>query len=205
MFNFYGTAYSGVYLNTNGGMTFGSPNSGCDWDAAGIVQPGIAAFWGDMDASEYGADTRANQMTYEACDNAFIVRYVQFQDNDEATWNNTATVTLSANGTVTIVYGAVLSEDILAGVWNGTHTSDQYPTLQANYPAYPSMGSGVILFDYWGTGPDHAGELSNRTITYTATSPANYRVSVSAPGDLESTSRRGERGVKGEKEFPGVR
>jgi hypothetical protein len=121
-----------------------------------------------MDASSNGADTRPNQMLYQQCDDRFIVTYTQFQDLDDSTWNNTATVTLHPNGTVEIQYGTVLSQDILMGVFDGTHGSDQYMSVQATYANYPSMGSGVVLFDDWGLGPTHTGQLNNQSITFQA-------------------------------------
>lgn len=166
-FSFYGDQYSGVYLNSNGGMTFGAGESEYDIAADDVLAPGIAVFWGDMDAGATTASTaRANQMTYEACEDRFIVRYTQFQDNDEDTWNNTATVTLVANGKITIQYGTVLSQDILAGVFDGTHTDDDYVTVQSSYSGYSTSGTGTILFDDWGPGPTHTGQLSNQTIVF---------------------------------------
>jgi hypothetical protein len=166
-FSFYGTQYSSVFLNTNGGMTFLAGQGDYDLAAADVMSPGIAVFWGDMDAGQTTASTaRANQMTYEACSDRFIVRYTQLEDNDNAAWNNTATATLEANGRITIVYGTVLSQDILAGVFNGTHTDDRYVAVQNSYTGYASNGTGTILFDDWGPGPTHTGQLSNRTIVF---------------------------------------
>ncbi len=120
-----------------------------------------------MDAASSAASTaRANQMTYEACADRFIVRYVQFQDNDDDALNNTATITLEASGKVTIQYGTVLSQDILAGVFKGTHTDNRYVAVQNSYSAYATTGTGTILFDDWGPGPTHTGQLTNRTIVF---------------------------------------
>jgi hypothetical protein len=147
-------------------MTFGGGESEYDVAVTDVDLPSIGVFWGDLDASEYGGLTRANQMTYQACADAFVVTYQQMQDNDDETWNNSATVTLSADGTIRIAYGTVLSEDIMAGVFDGTHTNDQYVALASSYSGYSTSGTGTILFDYWGSGPDHGGELSGQTITY---------------------------------------
>jgi len=163
-FSFFGSTYDGVFLNTNGGMTFGA---GLDWFDEAVVDldlPGIAVFWGDMDASS--APSRANQMKYQVCPNAFVVTYNQLQDYDVATWNNTATVTLEASGKITVQYGTVLSQDIAVGVFDGTHTDDRYVAVQNGYAAYATTGTGTILFDSFGSGPDHTGQLNNRTVTY---------------------------------------
>jgi len=167
-FTFYGTQYSTVYLNTNGGMTFGSGEGDYDVAATDVTVPGIAIFWGDLDAAgDPAAVNRANQMKYESCADRFVVTYTQMQDNDDDTWNNTATVTLAANGKITIVYGNVLSEDILVGVFNGTHTDDRYVAVQNNYAAYSTTGTGTILMDDWGSGPSNTtGALNGRTVTF---------------------------------------
>lgn len=164
-FPFYGDTYDAVFLNTNGGMTFGGGTSSYDVAALDVILPGIAVFWGDMDAGEYGGETRANQMRWRQSPACFEVAYAGFQDNDDEAWNNTATVTLHDDGKIVVAYGSVLSEDILVGVFDGSHDDDSYPALGASYDL-SAAGSGVILFDYWDLGPDHAGELSGQTITY---------------------------------------
>ena len=166
-FSFFGTDYSSVFLNTNGGMTFGAGYWWYDVAATDVTNPAIAVFWGDMDASAHGADTRAAQMLYRSCADAFTVTYTNYQDNDDPTWNNTATVTLAADGTITIQYGSVTSSDILVGVFDGTHTDDQYVALASSYPGYSTDGTGTILYDYWGAGPGHGNELSSQSITFT--------------------------------------
>jgi len=157
-----------VFLNTNGGMTFGAGEGDYDVAAADVTSPGIAFFWGDLDAGDNVTSTaRPNQMKYQSCSDRFVVTYNQLQDNDIDAWTNTATATLEASGRITVQYGTVLSEDILVGVFNGTHTNDRYVALQNNYSAYSTNGTGTILFDDFGPGPTHTGQaLSNRTITY---------------------------------------
>ena len=148
-------------------MTFGGGDNEFNPAAEDVVQPGIAVFWGDLDASGSSASQqRANQMTYQVCTDRFIVRYQQLQDHRVDTWNNTATVTLEASGRIVIEYGTVLSEDLLVGVFDGTHTDDRYLALQNSYSGYFATGTGIILFDTEGLGPDHMGELTGRTITF---------------------------------------
>ncbi len=166
-FSFYGTQYSNVYLKTNGGMTFGEGVSNYDVAAADVIYPGISVFWGDLDAGDnVAAAARANQMTYEACADRFIVRYTQLEDNDNATWNNTGTITLEASGKITIQCGTVLSQDILMGVFDGVHDDDRFVAVQNSYSAYSTTGSGTILFDDWGSRSAHTGQLTNRTIVF---------------------------------------
>jgi hypothetical protein len=165
-FPFYGTEYGSVYVNSNGGMTFGAGDDRWDVDAAGVADPGIAIFWGDMAPASHGAETRASQMTYQVCSDAFILTFNSFQDHDEPSWSNTATVTLSADGRIVIDYGSVLSEDILVGVFDGTHANDRYVPVTTSYLGYSTSGSGTILFDAFRPGSRHNGELSNRRVTF---------------------------------------
>lgn len=164
-FPFYGDDYDGVYVNTNGGLTFGAGDTDYDVAATEVTTPGIAVFWGDMDASVYGGATRANQLRWRQAPSCFQVAYQQIQDYDSATWVNSATVTLHETGKIVVAYGGVGSEDILVGVFDGTHVDDRYPALGTSFDM-SANGTGVILFDYWDAGPDHDGELTNATITY---------------------------------------
>jgi hypothetical protein len=165
-FPFYGGDYDEVYVNTNGGMTFGAGFDSYDVSAADVEAPGIAIFWGDMDAGEYAGETRANQLRWRQSAACFQVAYQQLQDNDSETWVNSATITLYDTGKIVVEYGTVGSEDILVGVFDGTHVDDSYPALGASFDMSAS-GTGIILFDYWDAGPDHdGGELTNATITY---------------------------------------
>jgi hypothetical protein len=166
-FPFYGQTHTSVFLNSNGGLTFGTGNSAFDEGATQVTQPTVAYFWGDMDADAHGADTRPNQMLYQQCANRFVITHTQFQDHDDATWNNTGTITLFDDGSIKFDYGTVLSEDILVGVFDGTHTSDTAASVQASYD-YGSMGTGVILFDHFDAGPSNdTGALNDQTITFT--------------------------------------
>ena len=172
-FPFYGARYASVFLNTNGGMTFAAGDDRYDVGVGPaavrtVVLPAIAVFWGDMHAGQYGGVTRTDQMSYQQLPDRFVVRYVQLQDFDEAGWNNTATVTLHADGDITIAYGAVLSRDILVGVFDGTHSADASASVQPIFADYPSYGSGIVLFDAWGGGAVPAGELDGRSVTFQA-------------------------------------
>jgi hypothetical protein len=95
-----------------------------------------------------------------------IHRHLQIQHrtfNDE---HNTATVSLLSEGTVHIEYGEVLSENLLVGVFSGTHENDAYLSVRSDYAGYPALGSSIVLFDHYGAGPSHAGELSGQSLTF---------------------------------------
>lgn len=166
-FPFYGELYGSVFLNTNGGMTFGEGESNWNTEAVNVLVPGIGVFWGDMYAGlNATSSARADQMTFEVCDDRFIVRYQEYQDINADALRNTATVTLFGDGSIVIEYGEVLSPEILVGIWDGTHTNDTYPALVSDYPEYASAGTGILLFDFFQTNTPHAGELTGQTITF---------------------------------------
>lgn len=164
-FPFYGSDYDEVYVNTNGGLTFFNADASYDVAATDVDSPGIAVFWGDLDAGEYGGETRANQLRWRQAPSCFQVVYQDLQDNDEATWDNSATLTLYDTGKIVVAYGDIGSEDILVGVFDGTHTDDRYLAVGSSFDLSDN-GTGVILFDYWDAGPDYAGELAGATVTY---------------------------------------
>jgi hypothetical protein len=165
-FEFYGTRYDTVYLNTNGGFTFGSGESEFDPAAGDIQVPGVGVFWGDMNPAAHGAENRASQMRYRQYSDRFVIAYEQLQDNDEAEQNNTATVTLYRDGRIVIDYGEVLSTDVLVGVWDGTHTDDRHVGVQSSYSSYATTGTGTVVWDYWGDDDDLEGQLDDRTLTF---------------------------------------
>ena len=169
-FAFFGTSYDLVWVNTNGGMTFGDGEPFWDLGALEVVYPAIAPFWGDLNALL--APRRPAQLYHESCPDRFILYYRDYPDVGNANVTNTATVTLLADGTIMFEYGEVRSADILVAVMDGSHVSDQTVGVQDLYTDY-DVSSGVILFDGHGTGSLHAGELSDRTLTFTPTESAD--------------------------------
>lgn len=162
-FPFYGTEYASVFVNTNGGVTFGAGLDDYDLAATDIVIPAIAVFWGDMDAGNH--PDRSNQMRWRQSDGCFQIAYDDFADNDDQTWSNSATLTLVDDGRIQIAYGDVMSEDILIGVFDGTHADDTTPAVQAEYDLFAN-GTGIVLFDDWGAGTTYDGSLDGTTVLF---------------------------------------
>jgi hypothetical protein len=171
VFSFYGTTYTSIYLNTNGGLTFGAGDS--KWstlEAAARAIPAIGVIWGDMNASDDLAMNRSNQMTYTQCADRFVVTYTELQEGwTIEDYRNTATASLFPDGRILLSYGVVMSRDLLVGVFSGTHTNDRFTSVQATYSGYVAMGSSVVLFDGndKATPRPHHGELNNQTILLT--------------------------------------
>ncbi|UYV36099.1 Hint domain-containing protein [Rhodobacteraceae bacterium D3-12] len=51
---FYGTSYTDIYVNSNGNISFGGPNTAYSPNLAGTSNPVIAAFWGDVNINSSG-------------------------------------------------------------------------------------------------------------------------------------------------------
>lgn len=172
-FPFFGTTYTEMLLGTNGQMVFGPDplelSISLDEVLADIDVPTIAPFWGDLDAGvDAEAAARAMQMTTQQCDDRFVIRYTEYNDHDDETWQNTAVVTLFSDGEIEFAYGTVETEDILVGVFDGTHSADMLVTapFEASYAIGAS--SGVVLFDAFETdAAQHLGELNDLTIRFT--------------------------------------
>tara|TARA_R110002096_G_scaffold350395_3_gene543578 strand:+ start:27698 stop:28426 length:729 start_codon:yes stop_codon:yes gene_type:complete len=164
-FSFYDTTYSSVFLNSNGGMTFGAGDTQYEPPASLVTNPGIAVFWGDMRAAL--AVQREDQMTYQACNDRFIVNYTRLQDVTNIDFDNSAEVTLFPNGSVTIAYGSVLSTGLLVGIFDGTHSDDRTVLIDDSFPDYPALGTGVLMFDsFRDGGGQHGGRLSEKVIEF---------------------------------------
>ena len=100
------------------------------------------------------------------CGDRLVVKFDRALDQDDPSRTNSVTVTLWPDGMITIDYSEVMSDDLLVGVFDGTHTDDRYLPVQSTYESYFDLGTGIILFDAFGAGPSHAGELTNRTIVF---------------------------------------
>jgi hypothetical protein len=167
-FTFFDEIYHSVFVNTNGGLTFGAGSDAYDLAANEVDMPGIGVFWGDLDAgSTSTSEQRANQLAWRQCADRFEVVYQAFQDNDNEGQTNTATVTLWPDGRIDVDYGQVLSQDILVGLWNGEHTDDRTAAVTALPAHYASNGTGTLLFDVHGDSDEPGTQLNDRVLRWT--------------------------------------
>lgn len=165
-FTFFGTTYSSIYINTNGGVTFGAGSSTWGPHSTDMVNPGIAPLWADLDAS-ITAPTNPDGLDYQQFDDHFVITYYQFGDHVDNTAFDTMTLTLYANGKFTVHYVSQQTVNyVLVGVFDGTGPYTSAP-LQATYNNY-STGHGFYMFngrDTGGTNPT-AGQLDGMTLTF---------------------------------------
>lgn len=174
VFSFFGVERRSLYLNTNGGITFGQANPDADLAAELITEPTIAPFWSDHDVRQtQGPEERPNQLRYQQCPDRFVVTYRQFQEIETTSTHDSAVVTLLSEGDVLFEYGEVRSGSILSGLFDGTHSADRRPnpggplaSIESSYDGYATRGTGIVLTDHFGAGPSHAGELSSRSVLF---------------------------------------
>ncbi|HKI58375.1 MAG TPA: hypothetical protein VKA00_04030 [Trueperaceae bacterium] len=165
-FSFFGTTYNSVWINTNGGVTFGAGDSTYAPLSTDMVNPGIAPLWADLDAG-VTAPTNPDGIDYQQFDDRFVITYTEYGDHVDNTHFDTMTLTLYANGKVVFHYNSQQTvDDVLVGIFDGSGT---YPSraLQTTYNGY-SSGAGFYMFngnDAGGTNPT-LGQLDGMTLTF---------------------------------------
>ncbi|MEJ2667096.1 MAG: hypothetical protein P8Z81_08365 [Deinococcales bacterium] len=165
-FTFFGTTYNSVYINTNGGVTFGAGTTVYHPQLSDMVLPGIAILWADLDAG-LSNPANANGIDYQQFDDRFEITYTDLADHNDDTLLNTMKLTLYADGTISMHYDTQDSSTyVLLGVFdgNGGYTS---AALQSTYNAY-SAGHGIYVFDAndaGGTAPTQ-NQLDGMTLTF---------------------------------------
>lgn len=145
-FNFFGTSYSQLYINTNGNLTFGGSNPGGLNPRLGVdvTFPLVAPFYDDLVVGPSGS------VSYLSTPGRFVVTWDKLNIFLGPTEAVTAQAVLSADGTVFFSYGDILGSDgeVTIGIGNGlTGSNARFATLA----------------DFLGTSPD--GTLSNSQLS----------------------------------------
>jgi hypothetical protein len=173
-FPFFGTTYDSVYINTNGGVTFGAGDNTYAPAATGIPEPGIAILWGDMMPGANNDASLHDEIDFQQFSDHFVISYTNIEDYDTPpAIENTATLTLWNDGTVTMSYTAQNTSysqgtGLLVGVFDGSQAGYTFPSsLLATYSGY-STGHGVIVYNDNGSGgmQSTTGGLNGKTITF---------------------------------------
>lgn len=172
-FPFFGTAYSSVWINTNGGVTFGGGSTSFYMAASAISasNPGIAILWSDLDPS-LGDPANADQIDYQQFDDHFVITYTQLPEYTSApaaSRFNTMTLTLYDSGKVTMSYDTHDTTQAVVGVFDGSGTGyvNVGLTSPATYDNY-SASPGTIVFDADASVPTAptVGQLNGMTLTF---------------------------------------
>jgi hypothetical protein len=156
-FPYQGSNWSSVFVNSNGNLTFGSGDTDFSESVSELLndQPRIAPLWDDLSPNNGGTVSvgfGAGTVTVN------FVNVPEFV----ATGANTFSVTLHADGTVGIVYGAVSALDGIVGVTQGGGAANPGETdLSAGGP-FSAVGTTYEQF----TGAGDPFDLDGASLTF---------------------------------------
>ncbi|MHC1748234.1 MAG: hypothetical protein AB9856_07580 [Cellulosilyticaceae bacterium] len=106
-FCFYGVAYEGVYINSNGNITFnqGDGTSEASFEAfINSLNPRIGAFWGNLDTEgSFGG----RGIYYKSLENAAIITWVNIPFAQQGETPNTFQIVLCKNGVIGMAYDTI--------------------------------------------------------------------------------------------------
>lgn len=156
-FPYQGSNWSSVFVNSNGNLTFGSGDTDFTESVAELLsrQPRIAPLWDDLSPNAGGTVS----VGFGA--GTVTVNFVNVPEFP-ATGANTFSVTLHADGTVGIEYGAVSALDGIVGVTQGGGAADPGETdLSAGGP-FSAVGTTYEQF----TGVGDPFDLAGASLTF---------------------------------------
>ena len=155
-FPYQGQNWSSVFVNANGNLTFGTGNTDFSESVGELLSgpPRISALWDDLSPQE-------GEVFVEADATSWTVRYVnvpQFLAGD----SNSFSITLSADGGVTIAYGEVAALDAIAGVTEGGGAANPGETDLSTDAPRSAAGTTYEVF----TGSADPVDLSGETVSF---------------------------------------
>jgi hypothetical protein len=144
-FPFFGVTYTGVFVGTNGYLTFVRGDTRPDADVVRFLlrPPRIAAFWSNIDLTPVTNVGSSGVFVKQLADR-LVVTYRNVPVFGLPSTRNTFQVTLFADGQIAINYFRMRSFDALVGISPGTGTAVQ--RNQINFSELPQAGLvGAIL------------------------------------------------------------
>jgi hypothetical protein len=157
VFPYQGSNWTSVFVNSNGNLTFGSGDTDFSESVAELLndQPRIAALWDDLAPNNGGSVSVAFGASSVTVNFVGVPEFV-------STGANTFSVTLHADGTVGIVYGAVSALDGIVGVTQGGGAANPGETdLSAGGP-FSAVGTTYEQF----TGAADPFDLDGASLTF---------------------------------------
>jgi len=184
-FTFGGVAYKGVWVNTNGNLTFGRPEFSFSGSASGLITqyPMIAGLWVDLDlTTPQGGTLTAGRIS----PTEFEVRWANVPNFGAMTTNSFAIVLVS-DGSFRFEYGAVTaspstSSSTVVGFATGNANTNgvgasQVLTGGPFCPTQLGTGSESSIFQVF-TPANAAAALSNRSLCFAPAQPASGRLTM---------------------------
>lgn len=175
-FPFFGTAYTDVFVNSNGRLTFNTGDTAfLESFAEFAEQPQIALFFDDLNPS---ASNTADVFVNPFPDRLVITynRIPEFPNDGE----NTLQVTLFEDGQILFAYKGVTARDAIVGVSPGGSpvlTEANERDISAEAP-FGTPGSSAIFERFTGAA-GNSFDLDNRFVLFTPNSSGGYDVRVS--------------------------
>ncbi|MFQ5766924.1 MAG: hypothetical protein ACE5ID_02950 [Acidobacteriota bacterium] len=160
-FPFQGRAWSSVFVNSNGTLTFGEPDLFPFPRLPSFLDgpPRLAVLWNDHDPAAGGL------VTVERSDTSLTIHFTQVP-RFMSLATSTFQVTLGADGSILYTYGPTSVRDALVGLTAGQGATDPGPvdltaalSLSAEVTAYESFQGNTF-------------DLAGQTLVWTPASPA---------------------------------
>ena len=141
-FSFNGVDYTTAFVNSNGNMTFGSGDTDFSESIGELLsdQPRIAPLWDDLSPNNGG------NVSYAQEAGSFILNFDSVPEF-VSTGANSFTLTLRADGSYTIEYGAISALDGLAGSSPGGGVTDPGASDLNALGNFLASGTHYELFD----------------------------------------------------------
>lgn len=140
-FPFQGQDWTSVFINSNGNLTFGTGDTDYSESVSEFLNesPRIAPLWDDLSPNN-GGQVLASRDT-----DTFTVSFIGVPEFMN-TGANTFSVTLRADGSVTIEYGLVSASDGLVGLTEGYGAADPGETDLSAASSLSAVGTTYELF-----------------------------------------------------------
>jgi hypothetical protein len=154
-FPFQGSSFTSVFVNSNGNLTFGSGDSDFSESVAELLndQPRIAALWDDLSPNNGGT------VTVEQDAGSWTVIFDSVPEFF-STGANSFEITLFADGTVAVDYGAISATDGIAGVTQGGGAANPGEVDLSSSATWPVLGTTYEQFS------SSDNDLSGVSLTY---------------------------------------
>ena len=140
-FPYQGADWTSVFVNSNGNLTFGAGDTDFSESVADFLdgEPRIAPLWDDLSPNNGG------QVIFESGAGWATVSFIGVPEF-VSTGSNNFSVTMRADGSVSIAYGDVSATDGLAGVTEGGGAADPGASDLSSSATWPAAGTTYELF-----------------------------------------------------------
>jgi len=150
-FQFYGTTYTGVYICSNGCLTFEEEDEVYFRPSVAeflYEEPRVGVLYTDIDPTQQGA------VTYRQAPTAFMVTWDDVSEYDEEN-SSTFQIRLDLSGTIVVSYNGVDATGAIVGLTPGSDIDVSTLDYDADCPASPAGPALIERFEILSTaGPE---------------------------------------------------